>query len=97
MSSASGCLDFNAWRSGAWFRFELMPRLRVLQVCAGADYLSDGFARTLLSRNTEYEARSAVAVLGPAFVGELSFAVWLLAKGVDEQSLLRGRRVEVAL
>lgn len=77
------------------FTSGLVPRgLGVLLVVAGAGYLTDGFARTLLSQYADYVGLFAVAVLAPAFVGELSFAIWLLAKGINKEPLHRERRIE---
>jgi hypothetical protein len=51
----------------------------VLLACAGTGYLIDGFARTLLTQYAAYETVFAVIVFAPALIGELMFAVWLLA------------------
>ncbi len=61
-----------------------VPRLLgFLLLCAAAGYLIDSFARTLLSDYAQYEALLGLVVLLPAFVGELSFSLWLVVKGVD--------------
>lgn len=77
-------------------RSHYVPRvLGVLLLAASAGYLIDSFGRTLLSNYAQYEAIFAVAVFAPAFIGELSFALWLLVKGVDVGGP-SGLRVEVA-
>jgi hypothetical protein len=61
-----------------------VPRvLGVLLMIASAGYLVDSFASILLPNYAEYETFFQVAVFAPAFIGELSFALWLLVKGVD--------------
>jgi hypothetical protein len=64
-------------------RSAYVPRvLGVLLLAAGAGYLIDSFARTLM---VDYAAHADVlgtVVLLPAFVGELSFSLWLIVKGV---------------
>ncbi len=72
-------------------RSRYVPRvLGVLLVLAGAGYLIDGFGRTLLPNYADYEAVFSPIVLAPALVGELSFALWLLVKGVDLQKAAVG-------
>jgi len=70
---------------GLILRSALVPRiLGGLLVLAGAGYLIDGFANTLL---TDYAARAELfqtIVFVPAFVGELAFCLWLLVKGARE-------------
>ena len=59
------------------------PVLGGLLILASFGYLADSLARTLV---TDYAAVGDVfgaIVLVPAFVGELSFSVWLLVRGVD--------------
>lgn len=71
-------------------RSDLVPRvLGVLLLIAGAGYLVDGFANTLL---TDYAAHAAVfqtVVFVPAFVGELAFCLWLLVRGVRRERIGR--------
>ncbi len=77
-------------------RSRLVPRvLGALLLAAGAGYLIDGLARTLLSNYAAYESVFAAVVFAPAFIGELAFALWLLVKGVDVGSGA-GLRAEVA-
>lgn len=65
-------------------RSRYVPRLLgVLLVCAAVGYLADSFARTLLPDYARYETLLGLVVLLSAFVGELSFSLWLLVKGVD--------------
>ena len=72
------------------FQSGFVPKvLGVLLVLGGAGYLIDGFARTLISRYDDYQTIFAVVVFVPAFVGELSFAAWLLVKGVNEAAVNR--------
>ncbi|RMF01281.1 MAG: DUF4386 domain-containing protein [Chloroflexi bacterium] len=56
--------------------------LGVLLVVAAAGYFIDGFARVLLPNYGDIETILTLIVFLPAFIGELSFAVWLLVKGV---------------
>jgi hypothetical protein len=61
----------------------LVPRLLgALMIVAGTGYLVDGFARTMLSNYADHETMFAAVVFGPAFIGELSLALWLTVKGV---------------
>jgi hypothetical protein len=65
-------------------RSRYVPRiLGILLLGASAGYLIDSFGRTLLSNYAAYEAIFALVVFGPAFIAELSFALWLVVKGVD--------------
>jgi hypothetical protein len=60
-----------------------VPRLiGFLLIFAGFGYLVDSFARVLLTNYDDFEAILGLVVFLPAFIGELSFALWLLAKGV---------------
>lgn len=64
-------------------RSRYVPRvLGALLLCAAAGYLIDSFGRTLLSDYERYETLLGLVVLLPAFVGELSFSLWLVVKGV---------------
>ncbi len=56
--------------------------LGVLLLVAGAGYLADTFARTLLVDYSAVEGVLIWLVFLPAFVAELSFALWLLASRV---------------
>ncbi len=55
--------------------------LGVLLMFAACGYLVDSFGRTLLSSYAEYEMVFSIVVFAPAFLGELSFALWLLVRG----------------
>jgi hypothetical protein len=57
--------------------------LGLLLMVAGMGYLIDSFGRTLLSGYADHASLFALLVFVPAFVGELSFCLWLLVKGVD--------------
>jgi hypothetical protein len=60
------------------FRSRFLPRaLGVLMQLAGAAYLGNSLALLLAP------ALASIAWLVPAFVGELSLALWLLVRGVD--------------
>jgi len=50
---------------------------------AAFGYLVDGFGRTLLASYVDYEAVFSIVVFAPAFLGELSFALWLVVRGVE--------------
>jgi hypothetical protein len=66
------------------YRSLLMPKvLAVLLGLAGAGYLVDGFGRALLQNYEQYEDVFALLVFAPAFIGELSFALWLLTQRGD--------------
>ena len=70
-------LGYLVYRSG------YVPKvLGVLLVVAGLGYLADGFGRTLLVHYDEYATTFQMVVFIPAFIGELSFCLWLLVKGV---------------
>jgi hypothetical protein len=51
----------------------------ILYQLAGLAYMFNGFALALAP---QFAGRAFLIVLGPAFIGETSFAVWLLIKGV---------------
>jgi hypothetical protein len=73
-----GVLGYLVFRSG------YMPRLLgVLVIIAGVGYLTDSFARVLMSGYRDYEALFTLIVFLPAFIGELSLCLWLLVKGVS--------------
>ncbi|MEQ9570026.1 MAG: DUF4386 domain-containing protein [Longimicrobiales bacterium] len=61
--------------------------LGVLLMVAGVGYVADTLGRTLLANYAQWESVFLVAVFVPALVAELSFALWLVIRGVD------GRRV----
>jgi hypothetical protein len=66
------------------FRSGYIPRLLgVLLIIAGVGYLTDSFARVLMSGYSDYEALFTLIVFLPAFIGELSLCLWLLVKGVS--------------
>ncbi len=54
-----------------------------LLILAGAGYLIDGFGQTLFPGYAEQAATLQMIVLLPAFIGEVSFGLWLLVKGVE--------------
>lgn len=69
------CLGYLLYKSGYF------PRsLGVLQVVAGICYLVNSFALLLAPAVAD---KMFPAILLPAFIGELSTAVWLLVKGVN--------------
>lgn len=62
------------------FKSGYLPRpLGVLYQLAGLAYLTNGFALVLAP---QLAGRVFMIIAGPAFLGEASFAVWLLIKGV---------------
>jgi hypothetical protein len=64
-------------------RSGLVPRLiGMLLLVAGVGYLVDSFGRTLLTNYSAVEDLFALVVFTPAFLAELSFALWLVIKGV---------------
>lgn len=73
-------LGYMAARSG------YVPRvLGILLMIAGLGYLTDSFGRALLSNYAEVENLFLLVVFLPAFIGEVSFCLWLLVKGVRIQ------------
>ena len=63
-------------------RSQDVPRvLGYLLMVAGAGYLVDSFGQTLLTDYSDYETLFTGVVFVPAFIGELSFALWLVVKG----------------
>lgn len=72
-------LGFLLYRSG------FLPRLLgTLMALAGLGYLIETFGNFMLPGN---EAVFAMIVAIPAAIGEISLALWLLIKGVDESAL----------
>ena len=64
-------------------RSRYAPRLLgVLLVAASLGYLIDSLGRTLMSDYAANASTLGLIVLVPAFIGELSFCLWLLVKGV---------------
>jgi hypothetical protein len=61
--------------------------LGALLIVAGVGYLIDSFASLLLPNYGDFETIFAVVVFLPAFIGELSMALWLLFKGIDTRAL----------
>jgi len=63
------------------FRSGYLPKaLGVLLAIAGLCYLTNSFALLLAP---DFESRIFFAILAPAFLGELSLALWLSLKGVN--------------
>jgi hypothetical protein len=54
---------------------------------AGLGYLIDSFAQFLLSDYENYTAIFSMIVMIPGIVGELSFTIWLLYKGIRRNNL----------
>ncbi len=72
-------------------RSRYVPRvLGALLMVASLGYLIDGFGWTLVSNYAAYEGSLAPLLFGPAFLGEISFCLWLLVKGVDVEGGSRG-------
>ena len=68
------------------FRSGYIPRiLGILLVLASFGYLVDSFAYVLLPHYADYAAIFTMVVFTPAFIAELSLALWLLLKGVNVQ------------
>lgn len=61
--------------------------LGVMIIIAASAYLMDAFAKILLSNYSSYQEIITMAVLAPAFIGELALCLWLLFKGVEEERL----------
>ena len=65
------------------FRSGFLPKvIGVLMQIAGLCYLTNSFALLL---NTEFAGRIFPAILVPAFIGEASLCLWLIAKGVNAE------------
>jgi hypothetical protein len=56
--------------------------LGILLFIAGLGYLTDSFAQALLPNYADLSGLFMLVVLLPAFIGEVSFCLWLLVKGV---------------
>ncbi|MFP4436507.1 MAG: DUF4386 domain-containing protein [Chloroflexaceae bacterium] len=68
------------------FRSGYIPRiLGILLMLASLGYLVDSFAHVLLPNYADYAAIFTLVVFTPAFIAELSLALWLLLKGVNVQ------------
>lgn len=64
------------------FKSGYIPKiLGVLLFIAGVGYLIDSFAIILLPNYNDYKETFMMIVLLPGIIGELSFTIWLLAKG----------------
>lgn len=63
--------------------------LAILLMVAAAGYLTDTFARTLLTNYATYQPIFDVVVFGPAVLAEVALAFWLLARGVGRRAALR--------
>ena len=73
------------------FRSRFLPRaLGVLMLAAGAAYLANSFALLLTP------ALASIVLLVPAFVAELSLALWLFVRGVDLPAWHAAQRDSVA-
>lgn len=70
------------------FKSSYLPKiLGVLLIVAGTGYLIDSFASLLLPNYGDFETIFALVVFLPAFIGELSMALWLLLKGINIPAL----------
>ncbi|MEA2002772.1 MAG: DUF4386 domain-containing protein [Actinomycetota bacterium] len=68
----------------------IAPRiLGILLAVAGAAYVFDTVAMSLLSNYSDYETVFLVIVAVPAVIAELSFTIWLLTRGGVQQEALR--------
>lgn len=61
--------------------------LGIMIIFAASAYLLDAFAKILFSDYSSYEEVLTIAVLVPAFIGELSLCLWLLFRGVEDDKL----------
>ena len=87
-------LGYLALKSGYFPRL-----LGILVIVAALGYLLDTFARVLLPNYSDLQPIFDLAVFGPAFIAELSLALWLLFKGVkvgrrDNSHVLPAPQVE---
>ena len=73
-------LGYLAIRSG------FIPKiLGILLIIAGAGYLIDSMANFLFVGYADYKDFFSMIVIVPGIIGELSFTLWLLLKGVKKQ------------
>jgi hypothetical protein len=69
------------------FKSGYLPRiLGILLIIASLGYLLDGFANVLLINYADYADILGAVVFGPALIAELTVALWLLIKGVKDES-----------
>ena len=67
------------------FKSKMVPKfLGILYIISGIGYLINSFTM-LLSKGFENPIFSYVAI--PIFIGELSFSLWLLIKGIDSSEI----------
>ena len=65
------------------FKSGYMPQILGILLCiAGIGYLTDSFSNLLLPGYNNVQDLLLLIVFIPAFVGELSFSLWLLIRGV---------------
>jgi hypothetical protein len=57
----------------------------ILLMIAGAGYLIDSIAQFMLPNYADVETLFMIIVVVPGVVGELSFTLWLLIRGVKER------------
>ncbi|MCB0564202.1 MAG: DUF4386 domain-containing protein [Lewinellaceae bacterium] len=75
------------------FRSGYFPKvLGLLLQLAALGYLTDSFAQFLLLNYADYKAVFEMIVVIPGVVGEFSFTVWLLVKGVKSLSLNQNKK-----
>ena len=68
---------------------EFLPRvLGIMLLIASLGYLSDSFAKILMTNYNAYKAVFELVVFIPAVIAELSLCLWLIIKGVKEQPLV---------
>lgn len=72
--------------AAVWFGF-IPKTIGWLLLVASAGYITDGFARVLLSNYAEYETAFALIVFVPVVIGELTLGLWLLFKGTNSAAL----------
>ncbi|MCO6476647.1 MAG: DUF4386 domain-containing protein [Phaeodactylibacter sp.] len=70
------------------FRSGYIPKvLGLLLILASLGYLADSFAHFLLPSYADYQAVFEMIVVIPGVIGEFSFTVWLLVKGVKQKDI----------
>jgi len=73
------------------YKSDYIPRiLGILLIMASAGYLTDSFAKFLLSEYRNYETLFALVVFLPAFIAELSLCLWLIIKGAKIPEIKKG-------
>lgn len=66
---------------------DISKTLGLLLILAAVGYIIDGLAKLFMSNYLEHKHVFEVIVIIPSVIGEFSFTVWLLIKGLKKQTL----------